>query len=127
MFFPQPRVTLRPASMMVGLVGLTRPPLNVVISNVPGPRDPLYLAGAQMQANYPVSVIVDGVGLNMTVMSYRDHMDFGIVADREQVDDVWSLMDTCATTLEEFEHAVFGRHSGNGRASRGAARRAVAR
>ena len=78
------------------ILGRTRPPLNLVISNVPGPRDPLYCAGAQLQANYPVSVIIDGVGLNMTVMSYRDHVDFGIVADRDQVDDAWSLMDGAA-------------------------------
>ena len=75
------------------ILGRTRPPLNLVISNVPGPRDPLYCAGAQLQANFPVSVVIDGVGLNITVMSYRDHIDFGIIADRDQVDDVWSLMD----------------------------------
>jgi diacylglycerol O-acyltransferase len=120
--FIPPAVAARAARMTVEVLGRTRPPLNVVISNVPGPRDPLYLAGAQLQANYPVSVVVDGVGLNMTVMSYRDHMDFGIVADREQVDDVWSLMDTCATALDEFETAVFGpkaRPRRNGRAPRG--------
>jgi diacylglycerol O-acyltransferase / wax synthase len=69
-------------------------------------------------------VVVAEVKLNMTVMSYRDHMDFGIIADREQVDDVWSLMDTCRTALDEFEHAVFGQRR-NGKASGGAARRAV--
>ena len=54
------------------VMGRTRPPLNLVISNVPGPRNSLYCAGAELQANFPVSVIVDGVGLNITVMSYRD-------------------------------------------------------
>ena len=83
----------RAARTTMDILGRTRPPINLVISNVPGPRDPLYCAGAQMQANFPVSVVVDGVGLNMTVMSYRDHVDFGIIADRDQVDDVWSLMD----------------------------------
>jgi diacylglycerol O-acyltransferase / wax synthase len=39
-----------------------------------------------------VSAIVDGVGLNMTVMSYLDHVDFGIVADRDQLPDVWPLL-----------------------------------
>jgi hypothetical protein len=77
--------------------------VNLVISNVPGPRTPLYLAGAQLQANYPVSVIVDGVGLNITVMSYRDHLDFGIVTDREQVDDVWSMLDGLRHALAEFQ------------------------
>ena len=44
-------------------------------------------------ANYPVSVITDGMGLNITVMSYSGHMDFGIVADRDQMPDLWRLMD----------------------------------
>jgi WS/DGAT/MGAT family acyltransferase len=119
--FIPPAVAARAARMTVEVLGRTRPPLNVVISNVPGPREPLYLAGAQLEANYPVSVIVDGVGLNMTVMSYRDHMDFGIVADRDQVDDVWSLMDTCQSALDEFEEAVLPprRARRNGRAPSG--------
>src|SRR3954463_13410611 len=69
-----------------------RPTWNLVISNVPGPQFPLYMAGAKLVANYPVSVITDGMGLNITVMSYMGHMDFGIVADREQMPDVAKLM-----------------------------------
>jgi diacylglycerol O-acyltransferase len=124
--FIPPAVAARAARMTVELLGRTRPPLNVVISNVPGPRDPLYLAGAQLQANFPVSVVIDGVGLNMTVMSYRDHMDFGIVSDRDQIDDVWPLMDACATALDEFEAAVMprGRSARAGRAPRKMASRA---
>jgi diacylglycerol O-acyltransferase / wax synthase len=63
-----------------------------VISNVPGPQFPLYCAGAKLVANYPVSVITHGMGLNITVMSYLGHLDFGIVADREQMPDVALLM-----------------------------------
>jgi diacylglycerol O-acyltransferase / wax synthase len=70
-----------------------RPTWNLVISNVPGPQFPLYMAGARLEANYPVSVITDGMGLNITVMSYMGHMDFGIVADRDQMPDVDVLMD----------------------------------
>ena len=66
---------------------------NLVISNVPGPQFPLYMAGAKLMANYPVSVILDGMGLNITVMSYMGHMDFGIVADRDQMPDVDTLLD----------------------------------
>ena len=65
-----------------------RPAWNLVISNVPGPQFPLYLAGARLVANYPVSVITDGMGLNITVMSYDGHLDFGIVADRDLMPDV---------------------------------------
>jgi hypothetical protein len=75
----------------------------VVISNVPGPRTPLFCAGAKLEANYPVSVVVDGVGLNLTVMSYLDHLDFGIVADRDQMPDLWSMLDRLRDSLEELK------------------------
>jgi WS/DGAT/MGAT family acyltransferase len=104
--FIPPAVAALAARTTMQILGRTRPPVNLVISNVPGPRNPLFLAGAQLQANYPVSVVVHGVGLNITVMSYRDHLDFGIVADREQVDDVWSMLDGLRSALAEFESAV---------------------
>jgi len=80
-----------------------RPTWNLVISNVPGPQFPLYLAGARLEANYPVSVITDGMGLNITVMSYRGHLDFGIVADREQMPDLALLLDWLSDALEEMK------------------------
>jgi diacylglycerol O-acyltransferase / wax synthase len=83
-----------------------RPALNLVISNVPGPRQPLFLAGARLQAYYPVSVITEGVGLNITVQSYLDRLDFGIVVDRDQVDDVWTLMDAMRDAFDELERTV---------------------
>jgi len=49
--------------------GRGRPSWNLVLSNVPGPQQPLYCAGARLEANFPVSVITDGMGLNITVMS----------------------------------------------------------
>ena len=80
-----------------------RPTWNLVISNVPGPQFPLYMAGAELVANYPVSVITDGMGLNITVMSYRGHMDFGIVADRDQMADLWCLIDWLQEALDELK------------------------
>jgi diacylglycerol O-acyltransferase len=72
--------------------GAGRPAWNLVVSNVPGPQFPLYLAGARLVSNYPVSVITDGMGLNITVMSYNGKMDFGIVADRDQMPDLQRLI-----------------------------------
>jgi diacylglycerol O-acyltransferase / wax synthase len=109
--FIPPAVAARAARTTVQLLGRTRPPVNLVISNVPGPRAPLYCAGAQLQANFPVSVVVDGVGLNITVMSYRDHLDFGIVADRDQIPDAWPLMERTATALDELESVVHGKRA----------------
>jgi diacylglycerol O-acyltransferase / wax synthase len=107
--FVPPAVAALAARTAVGIMSRTRPPLNLVISNVPGPRDPLYCAGALLEAHFPVSVVMDGVGLNITVMSYRDHIDFGIIADREQVPDVWSLLDGAGRALDEFESVICGR------------------
>ena len=76
------------------------------MSNVPGPQYPLYLAGAKLVANYPVSVITDGMGLNITVMSYNGEMDFGIVADRDQMPDVQRLMDWLHEELDGLKPAA---------------------
>ncbi len=62
-------------------------PFNLFISNVPGPRVPLYFAGAELVSYYPLSAIADGQGLNITVMSYRDRLFFGVTACRELVPD----------------------------------------
>ncbi|TNM39596.1 wax ester/triacylglycerol synthase family O-acyltransferase [Nocardioides albidus] len=80
------------------------PPFNVVVSNVPGPREPLYYAGALLEANYPVSIINDGIGLNITLQSYRDRIDFGLVGTPELVPDIWNLI----TYLQE-ELALLGK------------------
>jgi WS/DGAT/MGAT family acyltransferase len=66
-------------------------PINTVVSNVPGSRSPLFCAGARLVANYPISAILDGVGLNISLLSHEDHLDFGIVTDRELVPDPWTL------------------------------------
>lgn len=79
-----------------------RPAWNLVISNVPGPQVPLYMAGARLVANYPVSVITDGMGLNITLMSYCGSVDFGIVADREQMPDAARLIDWLKDELAEL-------------------------
>jgi hypothetical protein len=89
-----------------------RPPLNLVISNVPGPREPLYCAGARLLNHFPVSVITEGMGLNITAMSYLDHIDVGIVVDREQVDDAWPFMTYLDDALHELDRAVRGTDAG---------------
>ncbi len=83
-----------------------RPLFNVTISNVPGPPFPLYSAGARLLAHYPMGPIFDGGGINITVMSYLDQLDFGIVACRDLVDDVWSLADGLEESLEELKKLV---------------------
>ncbi len=84
------------------------PPLNLVISNVPGPRKPLYCAGARLEHNFPVSVITDGVGLNITCLSYLDRVDFGVICCREMVDDAWTLTAAIEAELTELDRAICG-------------------
>jgi len=67
------------------------PVANVVISNVPGPQVPLYLAGAQMKTFFPVSIVVHGMALNITVQTYCGRIDFGLIACREAMPDLNDL------------------------------------
>jgi WS/DGAT/MGAT family acyltransferase len=78
------------------------PPFNVVISNVPGPNAPLYMAGAKLLHFYPVSALADGQGLNMTVQSYNGNLDFGFIACRELVPDVWLLTELLQDAMKEL-------------------------
>jgi WS/DGAT/MGAT family acyltransferase len=105
-----PAIMNRTAKLLLKLAssGQVHPPLNVVISNVPGSPVPLYLAGALLEAQYPLSVIADGMGLNFTILSYRDRIDFGIVGDRELVPDIWQIADDVKSAHEELVALVEG-------------------
>ena len=87
---------------------LHRPIHNLVISNVPGPRTPLYLAGHQLKAVYPMGPVMEGAGLNLTVLSYRDSVDFGFFVDSELVPDVWELAAATQRAFAELCDAVAG-------------------
>ena len=88
-------------SQATGLPGVNQP-VNLMISNVPGPSAPVYLAGARQRAQFPISGVKDGIGLNITVFSYQDSLEFGIVVDREQVDDPWPIFDALRAGLREL-------------------------
>lgn len=84
-------------------VTLGGPPFNVFVSNVPGPQVPLYVSGARVSGLYPVSAISDVTGaLNLTVFSYDGALDFGLIACRELVPDVWNLIDYARAALDEL-------------------------
>ncbi len=91
--FPPPAVFARAMRLSARLrLGSRLTPGNLVISNVPGPRKPLYAAGARLLSYYPVSVIMEGQGLNITVQSYLDQLDFGLVSCPELVPDLDGLL-----------------------------------
>ena len=91
----------------VRIADRTRPPANLVVSNVPGPRAPLYMRpDVALKHYYPVSTVVEGQGLNITVQSYVDVLDFGLVACRELVPDLWNLVDYCIDEIEILADAL---------------------
>jgi len=75
---------------------------NVAISNVPGPNIPLYMAGAKMLTNYPTSIVVHGMALNITVQSYNESVDFGLIACAKAMPDVAELAGHLRDTLDEL-------------------------
>jgi diacylglycerol O-acyltransferase / wax synthase len=80
------------AAARLAAEGHLQPPANVVISNIPGSPAPLYFCGARLISQFPLSMLVDGVGLNITVLSYGDKLDVGLIGDREQMADVGRLV-----------------------------------
>jgi diacylglycerol O-acyltransferase / wax synthase len=76
---------------------------NVVISNVPGPPVPLYMAGARMLTNYPTSIVVHGLALNITVQSYDQSIDFGLMADAQAMPDVAELADGIRIAFDDLQ------------------------
>lgn len=82
-----------------------RPIHNLVISNVPGPPFPLYLAGAEVIAAYPLGPVMEGAGLNVTVMSYKGSVDFGLNASQNLMPDLWDLAAAVVPALEELKAA----------------------
>jgi WS/DGAT/MGAT family acyltransferase len=69
------------------------PALNLIVSNVPGPPIPLYSAGARIVAIYPMGPLLPGAGINVTVLSNMGNVDFGVIADRETVPEIWRIAD----------------------------------
>jgi WS/DGAT/MGAT family acyltransferase len=88
------------------LVERHRPLFNVIIAGAPGPRQPLYAAGAEIKAFYPMGMCFDGAGLFIGLMSYRDQIDFGLLACRELVRDPWYIADAINKSLEELVRAA---------------------
>ena len=108
MELPTPALMARAARLYENFVNSDRlkPPVNVLISNVPGPPVTLYLAGAPLLANYPISIPYHGLALNITVLSYRDQLDVGLTAYLDAVPDIEHLLDLMAEALAELEGAA---------------------
>jgi len=81
------------------------PTANITVSNVPGPRQTLYAAGAELLHIFPVSISTHGIALNITVQSYRDQLDFGFIAGANIVPHVQVLCDMLPLEFDALEAA----------------------
>lgn len=82
------------------------PAINVVVSNVPGPRRPLYAAGAELCELYSVGPVLEGIGLNITAWSYLGRLDVGVLACRDEVPEPWRIADAMRDALAELATAA---------------------
>lgn len=94
------------AQMMPVTSGKVRPTFNVVISNVPGPDEPLYFRGARLEGSFPVSIPVHGQALNITCSSYAGSVCFGFTGCRDTVPHLQRIAVYCGEALTELEDAL---------------------
>ncbi len=88
------------------VAGALPPVQNVVISNVPGPPIPLYIAGAEVKGVYPFGPLIEGSGINITVLSNMGNVDFGVIACRDTVPEAWQIADGFADAVIELRKAA---------------------
>jgi diacylglycerol O-acyltransferase len=89
-----------------GFVSSAPPPFNIVISNVPGPTEPMYWGGARLDGNYPLSIALDGQALNITLTNNAANIDFGLVGCRRSVPHLQRLLGHLESSLKDLERAV---------------------
>jgi diacylglycerol O-acyltransferase len=83
-----------------------RPVANLVISNVPGPDVPLYLGGSELLGMFPLGPVMDGMGLNITIMSYRGVLYWGLASDARAVPRLWDIASAIPLALTELMEAA---------------------
>jgi diacylglycerol O-acyltransferase / wax synthase len=93
-------------SSFFGANRLLPPPFNLIISNVPGPRERLYWCGAELEALYPLSIPLVGQALNITVCSYADSLDVGLTGCRRSVPHLQRLLVGLENSLADLEKSV---------------------
>jgi diacylglycerol O-acyltransferase len=90
------------AEQLLGLQNILPPAINLVISNVPGPRQPMYFRGAEVLEAYPMSALPPAVALNMTVCSYAGTLFFGLVGGRTALPDLHRLTQLLDAAYRQF-------------------------
>jgi diacylglycerol O-acyltransferase len=92
-------------AVVPGFVTSAPPPFNIVISNVPGAREPMYWNGARLDGNYPLSIALDGQALNITLTNTAGNLDFGLVGCRRSVPHLQRLLGHLEDSLTDLERA----------------------
>jgi diacylglycerol O-acyltransferase len=92
-------------ALVPGFVSQAPPPFNIVISNVPGAREPMYWNGARLDGNYPLSIALDGQALNITLTNNAGNLDFGLVGCRRSVPHLQRLLGHLEDSLADLERA----------------------
>jgi diacylglycerol O-acyltransferase len=103
---PQPFAAVVRLYSRLNLAKKHRPPINLVVSNVPGPTEPLFISGARLLAIYSMGPILENIGLNVTVWSYLDALNFGIVGCDDTMPDVSALAVHVHEALTELQKAA---------------------
>src|SRR3984885_14823073 len=103
-----PNVFAAAARLYTGMKQATRhrPVANLVISNVPGPDVPLYLGGSQLLGMFPLGPVMDGMGLNITIMSYLGVLYWGLASDARAVPRLWDIAAAVPRALTEMLQAA---------------------
>ena len=91
---------------MLRMGGLVKPPYNLIISNVPGPRTTQYFNGMRLEGTYPLSIPIDGMALNITCNSYADQMAFGLTGCRRTVPHLQRLLLHLDAEVDALEDAA---------------------
>lgn len=91
---------------LLRMQGIVRPPYNLIISNVPGPRTTHYWNGAKLTGTYPLSIPINGMALNITCTSYDGQMGFGLTGCRRTVPHLQRLLTHLDDEVANLEKAV---------------------
>ena len=108
MFDPLSIGTVMELYSRAGLADRHRPAINAIVSNVAGPPVPIYLGGARALKLYPMGPVAEGIGVNLTVMSYEDHLDVGLLTATALVPDAWEIVDQMEPAFQDLLDATLG-------------------
>jgi diacylglycerol O-acyltransferase len=106
LFPPKPYAWFMRQYSRFNLADWHNPPINLVVSNVPGPKEPLYIAGAELDGIWSVGPVVEGVGLNVTVWSYRDRVHVAVIGCKEHWDDLHVVTEGMVAALGDLVAGV---------------------